>query len=1210
MIAAIDYKGTRTCANRTATLCRKSGWSTRVIFALFTLLTFLPSASIAQQQFFNLTAEEVRIDSVLPRFTYAFDLPDGYADSVYQVRLKYPEYLPMSRADLVRYQQVTGQALPAPLQLSQGVVVERKHGRLEVEFVPIVLRDGKPQLLVSFMLDVTAKPLKRSIRKARAQAAAATGSRYAAHSVLASGKWAKIQVPDNGVYQLTETLIRQAGFTNLSRVKVYGYGGHLQNEQLVGDELAALDDLAEVPTCTVNGKRLFYANGSVSWESNDATRRTRNPYYDYGCYFLTESDDEPLSVDEQAFLDSFYPSANDYHVLHEVDNYAWFTGGRNLSESTPIALGSPKRFTMSNPTPSTTGTLSVCVSGGTASTFTVSLNGKELGSGTISIPTTYDKGNERILTYSGETLTQTDTVTITTVSGGPVRLDYISIAYGQPKAAPDLQNGSFPTPAFVYNITNQDHHADPQADMIIIIPTSQRLLVQAQRLADFHKEHDGLRVNIVPADELYNEFSSGTPDVNAYRRYVKMLYDRAETEADMPQSLLLFGDCVWDNRMLTPACQSLSPDDYLLAYESENSFSEIYSYVDDSWLALLDDGEGLNPLSRDKQDIGVGRFPVTTAEEAKVLVDKCISYAKNENAGDWQNILMFMGDDGNSNIHMRDVNNTAETIAARYPAYQVKKVMWDAYKRETSATGNTYPEVSSLIKQQQAEGALIMDYAGHGGPEQISHEAVLLLSDFQSFTNANLPLWVTASCDIMPFDGTIATIGEEALLNKKGGAIAFFGTTRTVYASVNKFINTAFMKHVLSVDDNGQAITLGEAQRRAKNEMIETGSDLTQNKLQYSLLGDPALRLNLPTEQTVIDRINGVDLSTGTQPELKAGSIVTVEGHVEQGGELATSFQGKMTATVRDTRELIVCRLNDPTEADEAFTFYDRQKILYNGSDSVRAGQFSFTFAVPRDINYANGSGLINVYAVNNEHTVKAHGVEERFLINGSEELSNDSIGPSIYCYLNTPSFVNGGSVNATPYFVATITDKDGINATGSGIGHDLELIIDGEMEKTYNLNSNFTFDFGSYTSGSTFYHIPELKPGAHTLKFRAWDILNNSSTAVLNFNVVQGLQPTLVDVNCTQNPATTQTTFIVTHDFIDSNMDVEIALFDMSGRELWRHSESGASLGGAYTVDWDLTVDGGRRLQTGVYLYRVRLGSGGGSMASKAKKLIIIGNN
>ncbi len=90
----------------------------------------------------------------------------------------------------------------------------------------------------------------------------------------------------------------------------------------------------------------------------------------------------------------------------------------------------------------------------------------------------------------------------------------------------------------------------------------------------------------------------------------------------------------------------------------------------------------------------------------------------------------------------------------------------------------------------------------------------------------------------------------------------------------------------------------------------------------------------------------------------------------------------------------------------------------------------------------------------------RAHGSSEQFTVGGSEEQKNDSIGPSIYCYLNSPSFVDGGNVNTTPFFVAKITDKDGINAAGSGIGHDLQLVIDGDMSKTYNAQRQFHLRF------------------------------------------------------------------------------------------------------------------------------------------------------
>jgi hypothetical protein len=1166
------------------------------------------SLPASAQRFFNLTSDEVEVDSMLPQFAYSVPLEGDFQDSIYTSSILYPEFIDMTPLDVQNFRKLSGDSLPVLPEVQQRIVLDRKRGALEVQFCPLVYREGRYRILVSFMLRIDSKAKSRMVRRTSALTRATTAAdRYAAHSVLASGRWAKIRVPASGVYQLTGELIRQAGFTNPDKVKVYGYGGNLQNETLVGSELQELDDLKEVPTCTVNGKRLFYAKGPVSWSSNTALRRIRNPYSDYGYYFLTENDATPTNVDSVAFVSSFYPSPDDYHSLYEVDGYSWYHGGRNLFDTESIAQGQAKRVVLTNRSGSSKGVLSVNVTSGTAGQVQVMVNERVLGTLTIRPGEfgEYDMGREVSGKYELTDFHATDTVKIKTLSGGPFRLDYVSMAWDKPAPAPNL-SGSFATPEYVYNITNQDHHADEAADMIIIIPTSQKLLAQAKRLADFHTAHDSMRVRIVPADELYNEFSSGTPDANAYRRYLKMLYDRAQTDDDMPRYLLLFGDCMWDNRMLTSDCRNLNPDDYLLCFESENSFNKITCYVDDGFFCLLDDGEGADPQRSDKLDVAVGRFPVTTEEEAKVMVDKTISYAQNANAGAWQNVLMFMGDDGNNNLHMKDVDEVAEDIAGRYPGYQIKKVMWDAYKGVATSTGNTYPEVTRIIKQQQAAGALIMDYSGHGREDQISHERVLNLKDFESFTNKNLPLWITASCDIMPFDGVEPTIGETAVLNPKGGAVAFFGTTRTVYANYNKVINMAFLRLVLS-RENGKPMTLGEAQRRAKNLMITTGADRTTNKLQYSLLGDPALSLNLPSLKVVVDSINDVAVSaSGSNAYLKAGDIARVSGYIEHG----EGFDGVLTAVVRDSRQLITGRLNASAEADDPVEFYDRMNILYNGSDSVRNGQFNFSFAVPKDINYADDNGLMNFYAVNADHSLIANGANGNYIVGGSNDVGTDSVGPKIYCYLNTPDFENGGRVNVTPYFVAQLKDEDGINATGNGIGHDLQLVIDGDASKTYNLNEHFQYDFGTYTSGTVAFSIPELEPGKHSLMFRAWDVQNNSSTATLDFTVVKALTPSIESVGVSVNPASTSTTFIINHNMNGSLIDVTVDVFDVSGRLLWTHSESGVSTDGAYTVDWDLRQDNGGRLQTGVYLYRVRVASDGSAEASKARKLIVISNN
>lgn len=1178
------------------------------LYTIILLLTCIISVQ-AQKRFYNLTADELRIDSVLPTVAYSISLPHDYQDSIYTLAIKYPEYIDMPTADIKKFKKISNNTIPsATPDIKSFIGIDKKKAKFTASFSPIVYRNGKYQYLVSYLPELKATAKTKANAKRLAQNSA---DRYAEHSVLASGNWAKIRVANTGIHQLTVNAIKNAGFTDLSKVRIYGYGGNLVPEVLTDSFIREYDDLKEIPTCTVEGRKLFYAKGSVYWKSKDVTTHVRNPYSDYGYYFITQDDKESLTCSEEELIDQAYSNANNYHFLKEKDEYAWYHGGRNLFYKETIEKGQSRNYPLGNPKHNTKARLTVRTTAKENSTkVQIYLNGKHIGQQYIYLKT-YDVANQADNTWEVDGLHGNDTIKIATLSGGPVRLDYISLCYDSAMAKPVLASDNFPVAEYVHNITNQDLHADKDSDMVIIIPTSQKLLKQAERLAQHHRHHDGLRVRIVPADELYNEFSSGTPDASAYKRYMKMLYDRADGAANAPKSLLLFGDCAYDNRMLSSDFSKYSPNDYLLCYESENSFSELNCYISEDFFTLLDDEEKLdNGYSfTGYPDIGVGRFPCTTEADAKILVDKTINYALNTNAGSWQNTIMFLGDDGNQNKHMNDINDVAEQTKNAHPGYYIRKVYWDAYNRTATSTGNRYPDVENIIKQQQSNGALIIDYAGHGAPGTISHETVLKLQDFANFRGSNLPLWITASCDIMPFDATLSTIGETAVLNPNGGAVAFYGAARTVVIPTNKMINSAFMEYVLSYDENGKPRTLGEAQRLAKNKLVSKGLDTSVNKIQYALLGDPALSLALPTYNAVIDSINGVAANGDSIPQLRAGDKVNIKGHMEFGGNKADTFSGTLDAMVRDTEESIKCKLNNTTAegADTAYIFTDRKNNLYHGTSKVENGEFSFNFAVPKDINYSDGTGLINLYAFDNTLKTSAHGAYEKFTVNGSNIAENDSIGPAIYCYLNSEDFTFGGNVNNSPFFVAQISDKDGINASGAGIGHDMELIIDGDASKTYNLNENFTFDYESYTSGQTYFALPVLTAGKHTLKFRAWDILNNSSTATLDFVVQNNIQPVMADVYVTNNPARENTTFVVNHTFLGANIDLDIEIMDASGRLLWNHSVNYPSASNTITYNWDLTTDSGAKLQTGIYLYRVKLGNNGSYSSTKARKLLII---
>ena len=766
----------------------------------------------------------------------------------------------------------------------------------------------------------------------------------------------------------------------------------------------------------------------------------------------------------------------------------------------------------------------------------------------------------------------------------------------------------FPEPSYVGTVANQDLHALDSVDMVIIIPTSGKLLDQAIRLEEAHNQYDGIRCAIVYANQIYNEFSSGTPDATAYRRLMKMLYDKANTIDDAPKYLLLLGDAAWDNRMVSIQWRKYSPDDYLLCYPSENSFSDTRSFVMEDYFGLLDDGEGTNVL-RDKPDLGIGRFPVTSNSDAKIMVDKTISYLSGENAGGWKNLLYFLGDDGDENQHMRYADDVAELVRGTYPEMEVRKIMWDAYKIESTASNLSYPTCTQDIKRAMREGASVFNYVGHAATYGFSHEFVLRVNDFAEPCGNKLALWVTAACDVMPFDGQVENVGETAVLNPNGGALAFYGTARTVYATQNLYMNRYFMRYLFGKDAKGRRYKVGDAIRLAKNALI-TGnmeSSYRENKLQYALLGDPSLQFGEPLQKVILDSINGSSVTSSSKISLKAGQRIRLSGHLtDSEGELKTDFTGTMTTRMYDNEETITCHNNQG--ASRVFTFEDRTGI-YTSQDSVVNGKFDLEFVIPIDINNSSEAGRFAFFALNNERIMEANGYNEKFLLGGREEEEKDTIGPKILAGLNSEDFANGGTVNKTPYFVAKLEDESGINYSGNGIGHDLVLCVDNDVTQTYTLNSYYVQEFGDFTRGTVSYVLPELESGTHTLSFRAWDVLNNTSATTLNFVVDPTVAPTIFKLTASQNPARTSTNFLISYDLAGTDCEFTLEVFDFSGRRVWYHQEQGSSPGGLYTIPWNLCTNAGAKLFTGIYFYRCQMTCGDSKKVSKTQKIVILNN-
>jgi hypothetical protein len=747
-------------------------------------------------------------------------------------------------------------------------------------------------------------------------------------------------------------------------------------------------------------------------------------------------------------------------------------------------------------------------------------------------------------------------------------------------------------------IANQDLHGLSHPDMVILTP--ELFLEEAETLAQFRRENDGLDVAVVTQQQVFNEFSSGTPDVSAIRNFMKMFYDRSGGTANSCRYLLLFGDGSYDNR--GSGEKKYNPN-LILTYQSIESLSPTGSYVSDDFFGMLDTDE---EMYDGLLDIGIGRLPASDAEEASALVEKIIGYSNPDRQGGWRNQLCFIGDDEDSNIHMRQADELASYVGEHHPVYNSNKIYLDAYPQEELSTGPSYPDVTRAINDQVNRGALIINYTGHGGTTGLAHEKILTNNEIRAWTNKEkLPLFMTATCEFSRYDQydraedlEVTSGGEEVLLNTEGGGIGLFTTTRLVYSGPNHALNERFYEVVFEKDANQENLRLGDIIIYSKN---NTGSGI--NKRNFTLLGDPSLRLSYPRHRVVTDSINGSHISQDIDT-LSALQWVTVSGHLENEDSLPLNdFSGMVYPRVLDKERTIETLAND---GGSAFTYNARNNILYSGEATVDGGRFSFGFYIPKDINYAYGLGKISYYSNNQE--IDAHGSYEDFTVGGvGTDNVEDHENPVIELFMNDTFFTSGGITDGNPELLAYISDNYGINATGNGIGHDLTATLNEDRINAVILNEFYQANANSYNSGVIRYPYSKLEPGAHTVTVKIWDIHNNSSESKLDFVVTESEEMLMEQLYNFPNPFIDLTWFNIEHNRPDRNLRLVLNIYNISGtlvRVIDQQIESpGYRL---EPVEWDGTSSGGAALGGGIYVYRATLSTEDGELASSSGKLII----
>ena len=1116
--------------------------------------------------------------------------------------------------------------------------------------------------------------LKRTflILAALLSAMGAVAQDYAAHSLLATGRWFKIPVSSAGVYKITTREVNALSLVPCSQIALYGLPGGMlsaSNAQVQPDDL--LPVATEVVDVNGNGLfdeedyLLFYGEGPHVWRfvGNDQRFEYQmHAYANYNYYFLTTdgtaSDKlrvHPYVLDEsnrpdivshtgvalyhedrinthgggQVWVaDKFTPSLDSrsvtltlpgtpvdgtvlarYALANVSESYAQFKMQHASRTALHyLQLGSPyqtfcESFTQ-NQGSEATFTCTYMPSESSAAGYLdfIELNAlvpSTYRSGQLTLRNSQDIGGTHVCRFVVEGSTEGVIVWDVTSPNQPVSHPVSSLTgnnfyfYGRAEVARTFMvftSNDALRPSGITPLENQDIHGVETPDYVIV--THADFTEQAIRLAVLHRQEEGLNTLVVTQEQVFNEFSSGKPDPFAIRQMLRCLREKNTDSNNAPRYLLLFGKGTYDNRDILNAHQRT-----VVTYQTPSSFdSESGAYPSDDVYGYL----GKTSISEfdGSLSVSIGRLPAKTPAEAKHMVDKIDNYmhrhdlADDNVRGDWRNYVALLADDADPSCPFdtnfaSDSETLARNIKKQYPQYNIDRIYADAYEQLSGADGSYYPDVNNALRQRMNYGCLLLNYIGHGSSNYIGTERYMEFSDIEKYTNTDrLAFFVTSTCTFGKYDHVNDVCGAEVFLLADAAGVGIVSAARPIH-HIQKF-NANICLNALNPDN-----TIGDALRLAKN--------ATSVSHCIALLGDPALHLSIPRNEVVVTHINGMPVNPAVTDSAEVLSHVSVEGVIQdKDGNIRTDFNGVIYPVVYD-RE-VKCRTlandNDSTEVD----FVQQKNILYKGRATVTDGHFAYSFIIPRDVSYHFDYAKLSHYA--RTSTEDATGQYGNIMFGGfNEDMVITEVHPDIKLYISDTNFRNGGLTNETPTLYARLKDSVGINAAGSGLGHDITAVVDGNPFSTIILNDFFEPDIADSRNGEVRYTLGKLDEGRHTITLKCWNIFNHSSSETIEFYVINDRTPQIGLFQSAPNPAHQRTNIRVEHNLPDAILSATIDIFDMKGSLV--RSLTPVQGDCVLTCPWDFTAGNGSLVPRGIYVARVVITSTDGQHLTQTTKIV-----
>jgi hypothetical protein len=742
-------------------------------------------------------------------------------------------------------------------------------------------------------------------------------------------------------------------------------------------------------------------------------------------------------------------------------------------------------------------------------------------------------------------------------------------------------------------VVNQNLHGLTTPNLLIV---SHNLFYdEALRLAQHRSSYSGWTVHVVTTDQVFNEFSSGRQDISAIRDFTKYLYDQSPS---VMKGILLFGRGSYDYKNRVNDNTNFVP-----TYQSRNSLHPLQTYASDDYFGFLEDTEGKwseSPVVNHSLDIGVGRLPVTTVEDASNVVDKIIEYEEKKSThSPWRKKIVFVADDGNSedgfnSLHQEQADAIATQIEQAVDGIDTKKLFMGTYDKILKPNGESVPQMEDDLVRAFNDGVLVINFTGHGSEKLWTDERILSEAVITELENDIYPFLITATCEFGRNDDPFQTSSAElSVLQKQGGAIGIVTTTRPVNAFPNFSLNQAFYQ-ALFMRDGNQFNTLGEVFLNTKN-----GSFSGVSNRNFMLLADPSMTLALPPNKVIptsIKTVNGSDT-------LKALSTVVLKAEITNASdEKLTAYNGIGEVVIFDKQtDFRTIGRNDP-----AFEYTSWHNVLFRGKTTIKNGDLEMQFMLPKNISYTIGEAKLSIYASADDANDHAMGSTINLKIGGTEDdFDPDSQPPAIQAFIGDTTFINGGITKPDTDLIVKLSDNSGINISEYGLGNSLIAVLDNDIQ-TFVLNDYYVANTDDYTSGVANFPLRNLEPGRHTMTIKAWDIYNNPSKATINFIVTDGEQIQIEEFGNFPNPVTDKTTLYFKHNSSGDDLEAQVFIYSLTGHRLF--DQKIELLNSPYQADLLVIDNTEKKLPAGLYVVRMVVRSlTNGSKNEQVTKLIIL---